>query len=109
MGVIPLAQEDPELYPDPLTFNPDRFNDPRAAEFLIWPHGHHYDEIKASSRICPGRDVAVTIAKLVAITLLAKYDWTFEDSKITWSCKGPNLSIAAPVGDLKVRSFSKRT
>ena len=106
LGVIPMAQRDPDVFDQPEQFNPGRFRDPRASEHLIWPRGPHDDPVPPEGRTCPGKDVALVIAKLFCAELLPNYDWTLEKTP-AWSWRF-TLNVAAPKGKLAVTSFSRR-
>ena len=109
MGVIPIAQLDPDAYVDPGTFRPGRFSDPAAEDALVWPHGTQEGPILVESRICAGRDVGMLLAKLFCATLLRSYDWDLQNPDLRWDDKSFSLDVAAPIGSLEVSRFARST
>ena len=63
MGNIYLLHQDPELYPDPKTFRPERFLERKYSQFEFMPFG-------AGSRRCVGMALAQFELKLVLAALL---------------------------------------
>lgn len=108
MGVIPFAHLDEFNFPKPADFNPDRFDEPVASAHLIWPRGRHDDAVLPEDRTCPGKDVAVLIAKLFAVNLLRDFDWQLSMRKQRWEQRFFSLNVAAPVGPLEVKTFRRR-
>jgi prostaglandin-endoperoxide synthase 2 len=106
LGVIPMAQRDPGVFDHPEQFDADRFRHPRASEHLIWPRGPHDDPVAPEGRTCPGKDVALVIAKLFCAELLPNYDWRLKNIP-AWSWRF-TLNVAAPKGKLAVTSFARR-
>jgi cytochrome P450 len=107
MGVIPLAHLDGNVFADPEVFNPARFDLPASSAHLIWPRGLHDSSATPANRTCPGKNVAVTIAKLFAVTLLGKANWTLREPP-QWEKHWFPLNVAAPKGALDVESFTRR-
>jgi prostaglandin-endoperoxide synthase 2 len=107
MGVIPFAQHDASVFPRPEQFDPDRFKDGNALQHLIWPRGLHDGEICPSNRTCPGKDVAVLIAKLFCFELLTKFTWHLKEVP-EWDRRWFDLNVAAPKGTLEVKKFGLR-
>ena len=107
MGVLPLAQWDEANFTQPDEFIPDRFMEPAASQHLIWPRGLHDADVAPNDRTCPGKDLALVIAKLFCITLLRKASWQLKQ-RPTWNTKYFNLNVAAPEGDLRVDGFEYR-
>ena len=67
-GIYPL-HHNPDLYPEPETFNPDRFLERQFSPFEFLPFG-------AGSRRCLGMALAQFEMKLVLAALLQ--NWTLE-------------------------------
>jgi prostaglandin-endoperoxide synthase 2 len=108
MGVISLAHRDGGVFADPDEFNPDRFGVPTASEHLIWPRGPHDGEVSPHDRTCPGKDVAILIAKLFCVALLSKFTWKLKDPQPQWDHRKYSLNVAAPKGPLDVAYFRRR-
>jgi cytochrome P450 len=108
MGVIPFAHRDEFTFPRPEDFNPHRFDDPAASAHLIWPRGRHDDTVLPDDRTCPGKDAAILIAKLFAVSLLRDFDWRLSTRKQRWDQRFFGLNVAAPVGPLEVETFHRR-
>jgi prostaglandin-endoperoxide synthase 2 len=107
MGVIPFAHRDGSVFTRPEDFDPDRFNNPDASAHLIWPRGLHDAAVSPHDRTCPGKDVAILIAKLFCIALL-KNDWRLKDPRPEWDRHRFSLNVAAPKGALDIESFHPR-
>lgn len=108
MGVIPFAHLDEFAFLRPEDFNPDRFDDPDVSAHLIWPRGRHDDTVVPEDRTCPGKDVAILVAKLFAVSLLRDFDWQMSTRKQRWEQRFFGLNVAAPVGPLEVKTFRRR-
>jgi cytochrome P450 len=108
MGVIPIAHQDATVFPQPERFDPDRFDDPVASQHLIWPRGPHDGDVSAQDRTCPGKDVAIVIAKLFCIALLANAEWRLQDPKPQWGRRWFHLNVCAPKGAIEVAEFRLR-
>ncbi|KAH8897331.1 cytochrome P450 [Thozetella sp. PMI_491] len=70
-----LLHTDPEVYPDPLTFNPDRWMDPterKKAEKTWFP-------FLRGTRMCIGMHLAWAEMYLLLATLVQKFDFEFVD------------------------------
>jgi cytochrome P450 len=107
LGVLPLAQRDEVNFPQPDDFIPDRFEDPQASQYLIWPRALHDAVVGPQDRTCPGKDLALIIAKLFCITLLRKCSWQLK-RRPTWNTKYFSLNVGAPEGDLSFGAFEYR-
>jgi len=67
---------DPDIYPDPETFQGFRFAQDAVAS------GHpteHFMSFGSGRHACPGRQLALTLIKLLTIEFLTKYDWKVRD------------------------------
>nr|BAB20076.1 flavonoid 3',5'-hydroxylase [Torenia hybrid cultivar] len=67
---------DPEVWEDPLEFNPDRFlhskMDPRGNDFELMPFG-------AGRRICAGTRMGIVLVEYILATLVHSFDWKAAD------------------------------
>ncbi len=104
MGVIPLAHLDPDTYPEPESFNPDRFKTPASTDHLIWPHGGHDATVSNSGHICPGKNVAIEFGRLLTQSLLTGFDWQLKSTP-KWSDTKFTLNVASPQGSMKTSKF----
>jgi cytochrome P450 len=106
MGVIPIAHKDESIFPDPERFDPNRFDNPIASEHLIWPRGLHDAQVSSHDRTCPGKDVAIIIAKLFCITLLPTAQWELRTPS-EWERQKFVPNVAAPKGGMQVTTFRR--
>ncbi|MCW5735065.1 MAG: cytochrome P450 [Enhydrobacter sp.] len=67
-----ILHYDPDLYPDPDTFRPERFIGRRFGP-------HEYLAFGGGERMCPGSHLAVFELKIVLATLLTRYRYTLLD------------------------------
>lgn len=72
---------DPELYPDPETFNPQRWLDPSFPTYKEplseYPNLHNYSSFGFGRRICPGQNIAERNLYLLA----ARIAWSVDLAK----------------------------
>ena len=104
MGVIPFAQRDANLYPDPDRFDPSRYDEPARRLGLIWSRGVQDQTVQPADRTCPGKDPALLIARLFCARLAQGYRWRLGEPP-RWTRRAYGLNVAAPVGKLQVRKF----
>jgi flavonoid 3',5'-hydroxylase len=66
---------DPDVWENPLEFNPDRFMDPKGA--LIEPNGNHFELIAfgAGRRMCAGDRMGILMVEYALGTLIHCFDW----------------------------------
>ncbi|MCI0466684.1 MAG: cytochrome P450 [Beijerinckiaceae bacterium] len=107
MGVIPMAHLDASVFARPGQFEPHRFDHKEGSDHLIWPRGMHDGEATPENRTCPGKNIAVQIAKLFCFFLLTKYEWRLKNPP-EWEKQRFRLNVAAPKGTLEVLSFRHR-
>lgn len=107
VGIIPFAQRDPTVFPDPDTFDPSRYDDEQATANLIWSAGSYADSPTVKNKMCSGADIVGVMAKVIMIRLLQRYEWEFEEPP-RWSTRGYNFGNM-PVNTLQVRRFVRRS
>ncbi|MGA9492889.1 MAG: cytochrome P450 [Mycobacterium sp.] len=73
--VLPLVQRDPQVWPDPERFDPDRFASGRAKN-----RAHSYKPFGTGQRACIGRQFALHEAVLTLGMILHRYDLTPDTS-----------------------------
>ncbi|XP_046628190.1 uncharacterized protein LOC124309017 [Neodiprion virginianus] len=99
--VIPVAalHMDPEYWPKPEEFNPERFteeNKQRRHKFVHLPFGE-------GPRICPGQRVAVFIVKAAVATIIQKYRFDLSSRNKIPIQLNPNYFLTTAVGGLWVK------
>lgn len=71
---------DPSIWPNPLSFLPERFLDKevdvKGQNFELIPFG-------AGRRICPGMPLGLRMGQLVLATLIYSFDWKYNDGATT--------------------------
>ena len=105
MGVIPFAHLDPANFVDPELFDPMRHISADLSKKLIWSRGPHDATVGPGDRICPGKDVAMLIGKVVCVSL-ARCAWQM-DEPIEWDQRRFSLNVAAPRGKMSARQFRR--
>lgn len=106
---------DPDLYPDPETFNPDRWLSPAYPTFREpldkFPNLQNFSSFGFGRRICPGMNIAENSLHL----LVARMAWATEISKrpgvevpLYDYTAGFNVQPKPFVFDLKPRSEGRR-
>ena len=93
--VLPLVQRDPQVWPDPERFDPDRFAPGQAKN-----RAHAYKPFGTGQRACIGRQFALHEAVLTLGTILHRYDLTSQadyrlrvSESITLKPKGFRLKL----------------
>ncbi|KAJ3319657.1 hypothetical protein HDV06_006150 [Boothiomyces sp. JEL0866] len=77
----------PKYYPEPMTFNPDRWNTaPTPGSYIPFSDGPH---------TCIGRHMALTKAKLITIHLLQKYKFELPTGFVANGISRPTLRLAS--------------
>ncbi|KAL8509334.1 hypothetical protein ACS0TY_016512 [Phlomoides rotata] len=68
---------DPKTWKDSLNFNPERFLDPKMADYK----GHHFEFIPFGSgrRMCPAVPLASRVLPLALGSVLLLFDWVLAD------------------------------
>ena len=89
--LLPLLQRDPQVWPDPERFDPDRFAPGQSKN-----RAHAYKPFGTGQRACIGRQFALHEAVLTLAMILHRYDLTPED--------GYQLRISESI-TLKPRGF----
>lgn len=93
--VLPLVQRDPQVWPDPERFDPDRFGPGQAKN-----RAHSYKPFGTGQRACIGRQFALHEAMLTLGMILHRYDLAPENGyklrvseSITLKPRGFRLSL----------------
>ncbi|XP_057440066.1 ent-kaurenoic acid oxidase 1-like [Lotus japonicus] len=81
---------DPEIYPDPMQFNPNRWNEHKAGEFL--PFG-------AGTRLCPGND----LAKMEIAVFLHHFIMNYQLEQVNPECRVRYLPHTRPMDNCLAR------
>ncbi|CAA0831868.1 Cytochrome P450 76C4 [Striga hermonthica] len=75
-----IPHEDPDVWPDPETFSPERFIgseiDLRGHDFQLLPFG-------SGRRSCPGLQLGLTVVKLIVAQLMHCFDWELPNGMST--------------------------
>ncbi|CAN0926355.1 Cytochrome P450 76A2 [Linum grandiflorum] len=82
---------DPNTWPDPLDFKPERFMDPDAVDYK----GQHFEFIPFGSgrRMCPALPLASRVLPLALGSLLHEFEWLLPDA-----LKAENLDMRERMG-----------
>jgi cytochrome P450 len=96
-NAVHLLHRRPDLYPDPLRFEPERFIDGKAEPYEWAPFG-------GGSRRCIGMTFALWEMKIVLATLLTRLELTRADAEIGWERSG---FFIVPGRGLRVRAASR--
>jgi cytochrome P450 len=105
MGVSWFAHRDPEIYPDPEAFRPDRFEDQACVRYLMWSNGPGDGTPAATNKMCPGHDTALWMTRRLALGL-RDHVWTLAEPP-SWS-RASYPRAGGPGSALQVQSFSRR-
>jgi cytochrome P450 len=106
MGAIAAAHRDPTAFDDPGRFDPQRFRQPADSHRLIWARGPHDAPFCPGNRTCPGKDVAVLVAKLFCAKLVTHTHWTLFSPPM-WRREAHGVNAAAPHGPMTVSAFER--
>jgi cytochrome P450 len=80
VGCIGPTLLDPKLYPNPETFDPDRWNDATPEQQRGWiPHG---GGVHTEGHRCAGEQLATLMLKVVAIKMLKRFEWSIENQDL---------------------------
>jgi cytochrome P450 len=95
-----IVQRDPRLFPDPETFDPERFAPGRADRMVPYS----YLVFGAGARACIGNALATTEQVLVAATVLQQYRLTLDQAP-----PEPEMEVVLrPRGGLRMRAEPRR-
>jgi cytochrome P450 family 110 len=100
MAIAPaptLLHHDPELWPEPERFSPDRFCGVRPSPFVYIPFG-------GGGRRCLGATFARFEVAIVLATLLREYEFELLDHEVAW---GRGLATLQPLGGVRMRVHAK--
>jgi cytochrome P450 len=105
--VLPLVQRDPQVWPDPERFDPDRFAPGQAKN-----RAHSYKPFGTGQRACIGRQFALHEAVLTLGMILHRYDLAPEKNyrlrvseSITLKPKGFRLSLGKRAASSRLQEF----
>jgi cytochrome P450 len=105
--VLPLVQRDPQVWPDPERFDPNRFAPAQAKN-----RAHAYKPFGTGQRACIGRQFALHEAVLTLGMILHRYDLTPEadyrlriSESITLKPKGFRLSLRKRAASSRLQEF----
>jgi cytochrome P450 len=105
--VLPLVQRDPQVWPDPERFDPDRFAPGQAKN-----RAHAYKPFGTGQRACIGRQFALHEAVLTLGMILHRYDLTPEtdyrlriSESITLKPKGFRLSLRKRAASSRLQEY----
>jgi cytochrome P450 family 110 len=100
MAIAPaptLLHHDPELWPEPERFSPERFCDARPSPYVYIPFG-------GGSRRCLGATFARFEATILLATLLREFEFELIDHEVEW---GRGLATLQPLGGVRMRVHRK--
>jgi len=78
-------QNDPELWPEPTKFKPERWGDRDVDGFLFFPFGF-------GRRRCPGEGLAVRVIGLVLGSLIQCFEWERDGEEMVDMTEGSGLT-----------------
>lgn len=100
MAIAPaptLLHHDPDLWPEPERFSPDRFLGARPSPYEYIPFG-------GGDRRCLGATFARFEASILLATLLREFEFELLDHEVEW---GRGLATLQPLGGIRMRVHAK--
>ncbi|MGC3994186.1 MAG: cytochrome P450 [Propionicimonas sp.] len=82
MGAVHMTLRNPDEFPQPDVFDPDRFEPAKEAAFPPGRYVPHGDGPPTSHR-CPGEDIVTVAVQLYLVVLLRRLDWTLPAQDLT--------------------------
>lgn len=93
---------DPEIWENPLEFNPDRFLSGKGANIDLQGTDFELMPFGGGRRICVGKNLGILFVQYIVGTLLHSFDWTMPDGEKLNMEEAPGLALqkAVPVNAL---------
>lgn len=98
IGGIHITMRNPDVFPDPDTFDPDRFMPEQEADRPPGSYVPHGDGDPSHHR-CPGEDIVTVAIKMYLVLLLRETSWTIPPQDLTLT----NELFPLPASGLQVR------
>lgn len=75
-GFQPMATRDPKVFDRANEFVPERFmgEGKKMLRYVYWSNGPETENVKATDKICPGKDLGVMIGRLLLVVVFQRYD-----------------------------------